>query len=73
MKIAESFKGVEEFADDNFKFDENSGNKGVENTGKRRNCSLRAISLFLTAFSRLVLQTGKHKGLFGKGLKVTIG
>ena len=37
--------------------------------GKRRNCSLRAISPFLTVFSflRLVLQTRKNQGLFGKG------
>ena len=36
--------------------------------GKRRNCSLRAISPFLTVFKRLVLQTRKNQGLFGKGL-----
>ena len=35
----DSFK-LEEFADDNFKFDENGGKfpNWVENTGKRRNC-----------------------------------
>ena len=35
-----------------------------------RNCSLRAIDLFPTVFSkRLVLQTRKNQGLFGKALK----
>ena len=34
-----------------------------------RNCSLQAISPFPTMFFlRLVLQTHKNKGLFGKGL-----
>ena len=42
--------------------------KQVENTvEKRRNCSLRAIS-FRAVLSRLVLQTGKIKRLFEKGL-----
>ena len=43
-----------ESADNNLKFDENGENssKRVENTvGKRRNCSLRAISSFPTVFS----------------------
>ena len=42
----------------------------VENTvGKRRNCSIRAISRIPTVFSkRYVLQTHKNQGLFGKGL-----
>ena len=35
-------------------------NRWVENTGKRRNCSLRAISPFPTVFS---------KGLFPRGVK----
>ena len=44
-----------EFADDNFKLDENW--KKVHKTGrkhcaKRRNCSLRAISPFHTVFSK---------------------
>ena len=61
---------MKEFADDNFKFDENGRkfSKRVENTGKRRNCSLRAISPFPTMISRLVLQTRENQGLFGKGL-----
>ena len=37
--------------------------------GKRRNCSLRAISHFShSVFKRLVLQTHINMGLFGKGL-----
>ena len=43
------------FADDNFKLNENGRkfSKRVENTvGKRRNCSLRAISPFPTLFSK---------------------
>ena len=44
----------EEFADDNFEFDENSEkfSKSLENTGKRRNCLLRSISPFSTVFSK---------------------
>ena len=46
---------LKEFADDNFKFDEN-GQKvfqmGRKHSGKRRNCSLRAISSFPTVFSK---------------------
>ena len=65
---------MKEFADDNFKLDED-GRKfsfGVENTvGKRRNCSLRAMSPFShSVFKRLVLKTCKNQGLFGKGLKL---
>ena len=51
------------FADVNFKFDENARNlhEWVENTaGKKRNCSLRAISSFPSIFKRLVLQTRKN-------------
>ena len=61
-KILDSFK-LKEFADDNFKFDENCRklSKWVENTvGKRRNCSLRAISPFPIVFS---------KDLFPRGVK----
>ena len=60
---------LKEFADDNFKFDEN-GRKSIrigrKHCGKRRKCSLRATS---PVFKRLVLQTRKKKGLFGNGLK----
>ena len=71
-KILDSSK-LKEFADDNFKLDEN-GRKlfkrvekwkkviqtGRKHCGKRRNCSLRAISPFPTVFS---------KGLFPRGVK----
>ena len=62
QQILDSSK-LKEFADDNFKFDENGRklSKQVENTvEKRRNCSLRAISPFPTVFS---------KGLFPRGVK----
>ena len=55
---------LKEVADDNFKFDENGIKLStqVENTvGKRKNCSLRAISPFPTEFS---------KGLFPRGVKM---
>ena len=59
------------FSDDNFEPYEN-GRKFSEriekHCGKRRNCSLRTISPFPIVFSRLVLQTRKKQGLFGKGL-----
>ena len=47
---------LKEIADDNFEFDEN-GRKfsSVGKTGgKRRNCSLRAISPFPTVFSKIL-------------------
>ena len=53
QQILDSSK-LKEFADDNFKFDENSGNFSEwfrKRCGKRRNCSLRAISPFPTEFS----------------------
>ena len=53
-KISDSSK-LKEFAYDNFGFDENERkfSERVENTvGKRRNCSLRAISPFPTVFSK---------------------
>ena len=43
---------------------------GRKHCGKRRNCSLRAISPFPhSVFQRLILQTRENQGLFGKGLK----
>ena len=48
------YSKLKEFADDNFTFDKN-GKKvletGRKRRGKRRNCSLRAISPFPTVFS----------------------
>ena len=52
---------LKQSADDNFKLDENSRkfSKQVENTvGKGRNCALRAISPFSTAFSKGLLPRG---------------
>ena len=60
-----------EFADDNFKFDENGGklSRRVENTGKRRKVLITSsFSFSYSVFKRLVLQTRKNKGLFEKGL-----
>ena len=57
------FSKMKEFADDNFKFDENGRklSKRIEKTvGKWKNCSLRAIFRFPTVFS---------KGLLPKGIK----
>ena len=64
------FYALPNFADDNFEFNENGGKlfEGVENTGKRRSCLLRALSPFPTVFSkRLILQTSKNNGLLGSG------
>ena len=61
-KILDSSK-PKEFADDDFKFDENArklSKTGRKHCGKSRNCSLRAISPFPTVFS---------KGLFPRGVK----
>ena len=42
---------------------------GRKHCGKRRNCSLRAISPYPSVFKRPVLQTHKTDSLFGKELK----
>ena len=59
-----SFK-LKEFADDNFKFDENSRkfSKWVEN-----NVGKRKIAAFPSVFKRDVLKTCKNKGFIGKWL-----
>ena len=70
-QILDSSK-LKEFADDNFKFDETGRNSiqiGIKHCGKRRNCSLRAISPFPSVYKRHALQTRKNQGLFGEGLK----
>ena len=71
---------LKEFADDNSEFDENGRKFSIwvkKLCGKRRNCSLKAISPFPhSVFKRLVLQTRQNQGLFGKGLThllVTVG
>ena len=61
---------LKEFADDNFRYDENGRNfstRVVKHYGKMRNCSLGAISPFPSVFKRLVQETHKTQGLFGKG------
>ena len=59
-----------EFADDSFKSDEN-GRKflnWVEKTGKKRNCSLQAISPFPAVFSKdLYCRHVKTRACLGKG------
>ena len=63
---------LKEFADDNFKFVENDRkySKRVENTvGKGELLVTSNFSFSHRVFKRLVLQTGKSQGLFGKGLK----
>ena len=69
-KIIESSE-LKQFADDSFKFYKNGrqSSKRVENTVKRWNCLLRAISPFPTVFKRFVLHTRKNQELFGKGSK----
>ena len=66
---------VKEFADNNFKFDENSKkiSKHVENTlktlwEKEKLLVMNNFSFSQSVFKRRVLQTRKNQGLFGKGL-----
>ena len=66
---------MKDLADDNFKFDENGRKftKPVENTvGKGEIACYEQFLLFPQYFQRLLLQTRKNRGLFGKGLKVII-
>ena len=61
---------MKEFADDNFELDENRRkfSKRVENTGKRRNCSLRAISPFPAVFLKdFYCRHVKTRDCLGKG------
>ena len=69
-QILEASK-LKQFADDNFKFEE-TGRKtiqmGRKHCGKRRNCSLRAISPFPTVFSKdMYCRHVKTRGCLGKG------
>ena len=67
---------LKEFADDNFKFDEDSTklSKQVENTERRGELlSMSDISFSHSVFKRLVLQNHKTQGLFGKGLPFKSG
>ena len=61
------------FADDNLKFDENERKflKRIENSvGKGE---IARYTPFPTVFSKLLLQTHKNQGYFGKGLILYIG
>ena len=46
---------------------------GKKHCWKIRNCLLQAISPFPSVFKRLILQTHKNQGLFGKGLNLNYG
>ena len=67
---------LKEFADNNFKFDENGRKfpKWVENSvGKGEIACYKQFLLFPhSVFKRLVLQTRKNQGLFGKGLTLNV-
>ena len=68
-----NFSNLKEFADYNFKFDVNGWkvSKLVENTGKRRNCSLWAISPFPTVFLKdLYNRQVKTRACLGKVYRV---
>ena len=61
---------LKEFADDNFEFDENGRkfSKWLENTVGKGEIVTSNFSFSRSVFKRLVLQTRKNQGLFGKGL-----
>ena len=69
---------LKELANDNFKFDENGKKlfKRVRNTVGKGEISLLLVmsnfSFSHSVFKRLLLQTLKNQGLFGKGLKLLI-
>ena len=68
---------LKEFADDNFKFDENGRDFSirVQNcVGKRTNCLLDAISPFPTVFSKeFFCRHVKRMACLGKGLAYLFG
>ena len=74
-QISDSSK-VKEFAEDNFKFDESWKQffKPLENNvGKGENSCYKQFLLFQHSFQkRLLLQTCKNQGLFGKGLRLLL-
>ena len=70
QQILDSSK-LKEFADNNFEFNRNGGkfSKRVKNTvGKREIARHEQFLLFHSVYKRLVLQTRKNQGLFGKEL-----
>ena len=66
---------LKEFAGHKFRFDDNGRkfSKQLENTvGKGEIACYEQFLLFHGVFNRLVLQTHKNQGLFGKGLRIDI-
>ena len=66
---------LKEFAEDNFQFDKNGKkfSKRVENTVKKEKLLVTSnFYCFHSGFKRLVLQTHKNQGLFGKGLNCSL-
>ena len=73
-KILDSSK-PNEFADDNFKFDENGRKflKQIDNTvGKGEIARYEQFSFSHSIFKRNVQQTRKNEGLYGKELRIII-
>ena len=74
QQISDSSK-LKEFADDNFKVDENGRklSKQVENTGETEKLLITSNFFFShSVFKRLVLQTHKNQGLLGKELNTLV-
>ena len=73
QQILDSSK-LKEFADDTFKFDDHGGKfyKRAENTVEKEEIAkflvMSNFSFSHSVFKRLVLQTRKNQGLFGKEL-----
>ena len=69
-QILDSSKVIK-FTDINFKFDKKWGNffqGGRKRCGKRRNCSLRAISPFPAEFKKNLVRQAQTSGMCEKGL-----
>ena len=69
-QILDNYK-LKDFADDNFRFDENGRkfSKRVENTGEKEKLLVKSnFSFSCSVFKGLVLKTRENQGLFGKGL-----
>ena len=65
---------MKEFAEDNFKFDENGRQflKRVENTvGKGEIARYEQFLLYPQVFKRFLMQTRKNQGLFEKGVTLS--
>ena len=64
---------MKEFADDSFKFNENGTKffKQLENTMGKGELAFIVQFLLFPVISRVVLQTSKNQGLFGKGLTLS--